>query len=850
MISTTATWGLLIASVVVLAIVAGTFVGLYVNLYNTNNTTTADGKSTQQKKPPHHQAPSARTIPAIQVTASGSVDGHHRLPNKIMQTYKTRLLEKGMYDSVERVRQQNAATHTHVFLDDFDGTRFIDTNFDIEVSDTWDVLVAGAYKADLLRLCWLYVHGGCYIDVSMVPLMPISELLNHVLPADDNAIDLIVVWDTPSAPYAIYQAFLIASPRHPIIKRAIDDIVTDVANRTVVMDMLCLTGPDRFGRSLCAMLDQNPEDGYTLDKKSQIVGHENIMVLTHHDSGVWHGSTRLIQTKYDDWLEDRSDSTHYSVLSNVGNYYHVDSSLLLRGQHSRTAVHPTGVRATVPNGTFPRIVWQTWEHTYLPHTNVINGLMATQLHSHGFEYMFHDRHQRLAFFEQNFDARVVKAYTMVKPGAFRADMWRVGVLWVYGGVYLDIDAALQMSLTSLFDRLEAMSSDPLFWAGSIDASEDKFWNAFMAFKPKNPLLGQYLETIVQNILRQELPETDLHLTGPHCFSEVLSEYYDSSIGDLVVPGFTLHSCGPRYVFRYNYRMNAVHDLMLNDSDLEDENVRQLYSTCVARAKLHGYDAARSGVAVAAEYSNAAKTKGQLFVCADDDICTFKGVPSDASGPSGLTPANTVILLTTTVNVSTVDVLADTDASERLARYTASAQRWLNDGFKVVVVENSGFNGDLGITHYDQKNQFELLVIPPQVYASRINVLTLEQRRSKGQHESASIVYALEHSRLVTASACEFVLKVTGRYFCPHLTDHLRQVPRGTGMVSQHDSNYCEVVGASKTLMGTVFMFPAPHNHVEQHYHTRAIELNAYHLPLLTVDPPVKNGGSLTLKYQL
>ena len=36
--------------------------------------------------------------------------------------------------------------------------------------------------------------------------------------------------------------------------------------------------------------------------------------------------------------------------------------------------------------------------------------------------------------------KVYDAYTRIKPGAFKSDLWRYCVLYVYGGFYIDIDS--------------------------------------------------------------------------------------------------------------------------------------------------------------------------------------------------------------------------------------------------------------------------------------------------------------------------------------------------------------------------------------------------------------------------
>ena len=42
------------------------------------------------------------------------------------------------------------------------------------------------------------------------------------------------------------------------------------------------------------------------------------------------------------------------------------------------------------------------------------------------------------FIKNNFDLDILNAYDILKPGAFKADLWRCCILYIYGGIYLDI----------------------------------------------------------------------------------------------------------------------------------------------------------------------------------------------------------------------------------------------------------------------------------------------------------------------------------------------------------------------------------------------------------------------------
>lgn len=60
---------------------------------------------------------------------------------------------------------------------DADCARFLRANFPPAVADLFERIPRGMYKADLWRLCTLFVHGGSYADVDLVPHVSIDAML-------------------------------------------------------------------------------------------------------------------------------------------------------------------------------------------------------------------------------------------------------------------------------------------------------------------------------------------------------------------------------------------------------------------------------------------------------------------------------------------------------------------------------------------------------------------------------------------------------------------------------------------------------------------------------------------------
>lgn len=67
--------------------------------------------------------------------------------------------------------------YTIDFSLDKDCISFLVLNFDREIVNLFNSIPEGMYKADLWRLCKLYINGGIYADVDLVPYVSIDKLL-------------------------------------------------------------------------------------------------------------------------------------------------------------------------------------------------------------------------------------------------------------------------------------------------------------------------------------------------------------------------------------------------------------------------------------------------------------------------------------------------------------------------------------------------------------------------------------------------------------------------------------------------------------------------------------------------
>lgn len=165
----------------------------------------------------------------------------------------------------------------------------------------------------------------------------------------------------------------------------------------------------------------------------------------------------------------------------------------------------------------PFKVYQTLNTKNLP--NEVRKVVDTvKRENPEFEYFLYDDDDCRTFIETYFEQEVVEAYNKLVPGAFKSDLWRNCILYVNGGIYLDI----KLKPIAPF-RLHVLT-DKEYFVRDTDHGGRGVYNGLMAVKPKNPKLLQAIYAIVDNCKSRFYGEhSPLEPTGPLLLKRFFTE---------------------------------------------------------------------------------------------------------------------------------------------------------------------------------------------------------------------------------------------------------------------------------------------------------------------------------------
>jgi len=119
----------------------------------------------------------------------------------------------------------------------------------------------------------------------------------------------------------------------------------------------------------------------------------------------------------------------------------------------------------------------------------------------------YDEEMCRTFIQEHFDSSVVEAYDRLKPCSYKSDLWRFCVLYIHGGIYMDIKYRCinNFKLIALIEK-EHFVRDREEFGGT--------YTALIVTLPKNEIMWQSIQKIIENVKTQYYGNNPLDPTGP------------------------------------------------------------------------------------------------------------------------------------------------------------------------------------------------------------------------------------------------------------------------------------------------------------------------------------------------
>lgn len=172
----------------------------------------------------------------------------------------------------------------------------------------------------------------------------------------------------------------------------------------------------------------------------------------------------------------------------------------------------------------PKILWQTYKSKFPPKQacDLIHSWLSL---NPSLEWYYMDDEKCDLFIKEHFNTEFYEMYKSLPLGVMRADVWRVAIVYVYGGIYADIDTKCLKSIPQWISDNDSLIVGVETPNGSIN-------NYIFAAEPKHPALYHVLKMFLTFYNSSEYLKTNVKTVvqnfGANAWSYGILDYYKLS----------------------------------------------------------------------------------------------------------------------------------------------------------------------------------------------------------------------------------------------------------------------------------------------------------------------------------
>lgn len=209
----------------------------------------------------------------------------------------------------------------------------------------------------------------------------------------------------------------------------------------------------------------------------------------------------------------------------------------------------------------PKKIWQTYKTPYDSLPDYALDATKTWIEKNpGWEYNYFSDEDVMDFVSDNFGNKWVNIFNDCPVGVMRADIWRIMILYVYGGMYTDLDTVCNVSISTWFDKI----SDKRVILNAEHEIHIQQWT-FLS-ESNHPLLEYMLNNIENGFKNPDYsnPHFVHALTGPGIFTKSILDFLNMWEDSDIVDGSMYMRDG--YAKEHLHSINFINDVdYLNNS---------------------------------------------------------------------------------------------------------------------------------------------------------------------------------------------------------------------------------------------------------------------------------------------
>lgn len=415
-----------------------------------------------------------------------SSSNNTEIPKIIHQTWKTTTLPYS-YKKWSKWITELHPDWTHNIWTDDENRRFISENYPwfLETYDNYDKHIK---RVDAVRYFLLYHYGGVYMDMDMTTLKNIDLIMKP-----GYAIFGYQLHDK-DAKTSIANAFMACSPKHPLFEMLIYGLRFTKDN-----EVLYATGPGY----LTSMINKYRGD--------DIIIYEMPIIYTHE----WDSKDSILtQCSVDLGICRERYPESYTITFWTGSW--LGKELLY--ELPRIS-YGNGIQYNqlIPKNMVKILITGDETIPLIPEY-ILNCVESWTKLNPEYNFFLLDMKDCSQFLQKHFPEKVINAFNLLKPYAYKCDLVRICWLYINGGVYSDFRMTLLKPLKDIIkpDVFFCLPNDAV-----INNCKNPLSNGFICSVPGNPILGEIIDRICNNVLGKYYGDDPLCITGPALVGDIV-----------------------------------------------------------------------------------------------------------------------------------------------------------------------------------------------------------------------------------------------------------------------------------------------------------------------------------------
>ena len=460
------------------------------------------------------------------------------IPLNLYLTWSIKKLPPKMQENVNIMIKVNPEFNIQIF--DCDERReFIKKNFSKDILTVYDTLIPGAYKADLWRLCILYINGGIYADIK---LNCINNFKFIALTEREHFV-LDIFGQSKEEEIGLWNGLIVVKPKNILLLICINKISKNVKNKNYGYNYLYPTGPGLLGQEYIKKLRENDSTieselnklDLCLEKNKQIIfnnvpilnfykeyrDEQNQFAITQHYAELYR--LKQIYNEAEESHNNEAEESHNNekYVAKRQQNYNMNIVEKVYGENGiynklKTIKSTNFEIKDFYNSVIPLNLYLTWDTKELP-IKMQDNVDRIRINNPEFNIQLFDDYDCREFIKKHFSKDILTAFDTLKPGAYKADLWRLCILYINGGIYCDIkfNSINNFKFIALTEKEHFILDRPGYWK----EGEIGLHNSVLVAKSKNILFLKCINKISENVKNKKYDYNSLYPTGPGFLGE-------------------------------------------------------------------------------------------------------------------------------------------------------------------------------------------------------------------------------------------------------------------------------------------------------------------------------------------